>query len=285
MRSVLPLGLMLGEGPAWDAAAQRLWFVDIKKPAVFRFEPASGICDRWDAPAQIGWALPAIDGGVLVGLQHGIHRFDPIAATFTPIHDPEPDLPGNRLNDATIDAQGRVWLGSMDDDEAAATGRIYCLDGGTAYDVGLAPVEITNGPAFSPDGDWLYHTDTLGRRIWRSRIEGRAAVDTELFAEIEEGAGYPDGPVLDAEGCLWTGLFGGWGVRRYDPSGVLMEHVAFPVANVTKLAFGGADLGTAFATTARKGLYSAALAAQPLAGDLFAFDPGVKGLALPRATI
>ena len=80
-----------------------------------------------------------------------------------------------------------------------------------------------------------------------------------VFVEIEEGAGYPDGPTVDSEGCLWTGLFGGWGVRRYAPDGRLLQTVRFPVANVTKIAFGGDDLTTAYATTAAKGLDAAAL--------------------------
>ena len=74
-------------------------------------------------------------------------------------------------------------------------------------------------------------------------------------------------------------------VRRYDPAGKLMREIRFPVANVTKIAFGGEDLRTAYATTARKGLDMTALTKQPLAGDLFAFDPGVAGLPGHVATI
>ena len=59
----------------------------------------------------------------------------------------------------------------------------------------------------------------------------------------------------------------------------------FPVANITKMAFGGDDLSVAYATTARKGLDMTALTEQPLAGDLFAFDPGVAGLPGHVATI
>ena len=56
-----------------------------------------------------------------------------------------------------------------------------------------------------------------------------------------------------------------------------MAEGRFPVANVTKIAFGGPDLSTAYATTARKGLTRDQLLAQPCAGDLFAFDPGARG--------
>jgi sugar lactone lactonase YvrE len=96
---------------------------------------------------------------------------------------------------------------------------------------------------------------------------------------IEEGAGYPDGSTVDSEGCLWTGLFGGWAVRRYAPDGALLETVRFPVANITKIAFGGAGLTTAYATTAAKGLDASARKEQPLAGGLFSFEAPVPGLA------
>ena len=57
----------------------------------------------------------------------------------------------------------------------------------------------------------------------------------------------------------------------YDASGAMTDEVRFPVANVTKVALGGPDGRTAYATSARQGLSSAALAAQPLAGDVFTF--------------
>ncbi len=100
--------------------------------------------------------------------------------------------------------------------------------------------------------------------------------DPTPFVEIAAGEGHPDGSTTDADGGVWVALFGGWGVRHYDPAGTLIETVRFPVANITKIAFGGAGLRTAYATTARKGLSAAELAAQPEAGNLFAFDPGQK---------
>ncbi|WP_313808595.1 SMP-30/gluconolactonase/LRE family protein [Sphingobium sp.] len=275
---VLNVGATLGEGPVWVARDAALWFVDIKEKRIHRFDPQLGVARSWDAPAQPGWIVPSDDGPFTVGLQTGVHRFDPASGSFALLHAPEADRPGNRLNDATVDPAGRLWFGSMDDGEEADSGYFYRLHRGQLVESGLPAVSITNGPAVSPDGSLLYHTDTLGRQIWRTCIGADGALhDTALFAEIEDGAGYPDGPTVDAEGCLWTGLFGGWAVRRYDPAGRLMTQVRFPVANVTKIAFGGPDLSVAYATTARKGLTKQQLVEQPLAGDLFAFDPGVCG--------
>ena len=278
VEAVWALGATLGEGPVWVERDAALWFVDIKAPAIHRFAPATGEKQSWAAPAQVGWVLPA-EQDMLAGLQTGVHRFDPASGAFTLLVAPEVDRPGNRLNDACVGPDGAIWLGSMDDGEAAVTGRFYRLDAEACVDTGLPAVAITNGPALSPDGAVLYHVDTLGRAIWASTVEAGRIVATRLFAAIEDGAGHPDGPTVDADGCVWVGLYGGWAVRRYDPSGQLIATVRFPVANITKVAFGGPDLRTAYATTSSKGMTAAEREAQPLAGALFAFDPGCAGLA------
>ena len=278
-QSVCRLGALLGEGPVWVGREKALWFVDIKGRKLHRFDPATGALKSWDAPSQPGWILPARDGRFVVGMQRGLNSFDPATGGFASLGAVEPDLPGNRLNDATVDPAGRIWFGSMDDRETRSTGHVYVRQRGATRDSGLAPVTITNGPAFSPDGRILYHVDTLGQLIHAVDVRGDGTLGAARpFARIERGAGYPDGPTVDSAGCLWIGLYGGWGVRRYAPDGALLETVHFPVANITKIAFGGAGLRTAYATTARKGLDAAALAQQPQAGDLFAFAVEVPGL-------
>lgn len=281
---VAAVGATLGEGPVWDAGRQCLWFVDIKQQLLYRFDPGTRALQRWTAPGQIGWVLPAADGSLIAGIRGGLHRFDPVAGMFTLLQAVESDRPGNRLNDAAADRDGSIWFGSMDDAELADTGYVYRYADGQCTDSGLTPVCITNGPALCHQNRLLYHTDTLGRCIHVSELdENRIPRGTRVFATIEDGAGYPDGPVIDADGCLWTGLFGGWAARRYAPDGTLLQVVRFPVANVTKLAFGGPDLRDVYATTARKGLTAAELAAQPHAGDLFCFRSEAAGLPTPLA--
>src|SRR3569833_1616108 len=100
VRSVLPVQATLGEGPVWVAREQALWFVDIFCRLVHRFDPASGDHKSYDAPAQVGWVLPADDGAFLAGLQTGVARFDPLDGRFDLIAPPAAARPGNRLNDA-----------------------------------------------------------------------------------------------------------------------------------------------------------------------------------------
>jgi len=280
--SVWQLGAPLGEGPVWVERDQALWFVDIKSHRIHRFDPVNGATRSWNAPGQVSFILPTEGGGFVAGLQTGLARFDERDGSFTPICDPEPGHPGNRLNDATVDPQGRLWFGSMDDGEKAVTGAIYRL-GPDGDCVAVSPLcSITNGPAVSPDGRTLYHVDTLAGIVHACDIDDAGMLaNRREFVRIPSAEGYPDGPTVDSEGCVWIGLYAGWGVRRYSPAGDLLEEVRFPVSAITKIAFGGPDLRTVFATTASKHLSPAELAKEPHAGDLFRFEvrvPGQKGM-------
>lgn len=156
---VWPVAATLGEGACWDAAARRVLFVDIKGRRLYRYDPSSGGRESWEAPGQIGFALPCADGTLICGVQGGLFRFEPDSGRFASVLPLETDLPGNRLNDGYVDAGGHLWFGSMDNAEAAPTGQLYRVgqDGRlAAHDAGYV---ITNGPAASPDGRTLYHTD------------------------------------------------------------------------------------------------------------------------------
>lgn len=269
----------LGEGPVWSAHEQAVWFVDIKGEQIHRYCAISGRTDSWAAPAQPGFVLPVSGGGFVAGLKTGLALFDPIEKTFASLATVEDPALDNRLNDGHVDAQGRLWFGSMHDPEETKSGALYRLGSDSSVvrmDDGYC---ITNGPAISPDGKTLYHTDTLERVIWTFDLAADGSLSNKrLFTPIERPGAYPDGPIVDAEGCVITGLFGGWGLARYSPKGELLGRIELPVANVTKACFGGPDLKTLYITTAWKGLSDEDRANQPLAGGLFAVGVDVPGL-------
>jgi D-xylonolactonase len=271
-------GAILGEGPTWSAAERALWFVDIKAPAIHRFEPATGAHRSWSAPARVGFVLPTIDGSHVAGLKNGLHRFNPETGNFTLLHVVEPHAPNNRLNDGFVDSEGFLWFGSMDDDEQEPSGALYQLheSGCIRRDPGYV---VSNGPAESPDGRTLYHTDTLAGIIY-AFDRGRSGMlsSKRVFARFTPEEGYPDGPIVDAEGCVWTGLFGGWGLRRYSPAGELLQTLRLPCSAVTKAAFADDDLRTLYITTAHVALSAEERKQQPLAGGLFRTRIDVPGL-------
>ena len=283
---VATLGMTLGEGPVWVERDQSLWFVDIKQHKVHRFTPASGRLQQWNAPDQVAWLLPSSDGRFLAGLADGLHRFDPNSGSFDLHTAVEQHIPGNRLNDAVADVLGRVWFGSMDDSEREPTGRFYLFQDGIVSNCGLDPICITNGPAVSPDGRTLYAVDTLGRSVDSFTVNASGLLsERRRFVTIAPDDGYPDGVSCDADGGVWLALFQGWTARRYAPDGTLTHQVRFPVANITKIALGGADGRTAYATTARMGLDDHSLQSQPLAGNLFSFRVDAPAQPVPEVSL
>jgi xylono-1,5-lactonase len=272
----------LGEGPVWVERDLGLWFTDIKRHSIYRYDPANGDRQSWSAPQQVGFVLPAESGGFVAGLQDGLYRFDPERGSFELIAEVEPERPTNRLNDGVVDPSGRLWFGTMDNGEREKSGAFYCYSRGELRRTGLTGIAITNGPCVSPDGRTLYWVDTLGGTISACEILGDGETGpSRLVVRIDPKEGHPDGPTIDSEGCIWISLYAGWEAHRYSPSGELLERVSFPVANITKIAFGGSDLRTAYATTARQLLTPEQLEAQPLAGGLFEFEVKVPGVPCP----
>jgi sugar lactone lactonase YvrE len=276
----------LGEGPVWDRRDRALWFVDIKTNRIHRFDPANGGKRSWDAPEQVGFIFPAEGGGFVAGLQSGLYRFDPDGGAFDQIVAVEPDRPTNRLNDGVVDPSGRLWFGTMDNGERERTGAFYSFHRGTLRRTPIQGIAITNGPAVSPDGKLLYFVDTRRGTIEVADIGDDGALENRRpFARIDPAEGHPDGPTVDSEGCVWISLYAGSAARRYSPAGDLLQTVEFPVSNITKIAFGGPDLRTAYATTARQLLSAEKIAKEPQIGDLFAFEVDVPGLACPLARL
>lgn len=275
---VCAVGAQLGEGPIWSAAERAIWFVDIKGKQIHRFEESHGDLDSWAADEEIGFIVPASDGNFVCGLRSGLHRFDACTGRFEQLIRVDAHESHNRLNDACVDTAGRLWFGTMDDDERRLSGSLYRFDarGLHACDDGYV---ITNGPAVSPDGRTLYHVDTLRSLVYAFDLDDDGGLtNRRIFVRVDVPGAYPDGPIVDAAGCLWLGLYGGWGVQRYSPTGELLETLQLPVANCTKPCFGGEDLRSLYVTSAGKGLSAQERAQQPLAGGLFRLRVDTPGL-------
>lgn len=275
---------VLGEGPIWVAREQALYWVDIKGLKIFRLDSDDQLTE-WPTPMRIGSIAPRKSGGFIAGTEDGIAIVDPTADRFEVVVNPEENVPGNRFNDGKIDRRGRFWAGTMDDREKEATGTLYCV----GPDLGCQAIDtsyrVTNGPAFSPSGDTMYHNDSALQVTYAFDVDsGGRPGNRRSFLQFAEGDGYPDGMTVDCDGCLWIAFWDGWCVRRYSPAGEWLETLQMPVARPTSCVFGGRDLDRLYITSASIGLDEAATAVQPNAGGLFMVVPGIPGIAdLPFA--
>lgn len=274
-RCVWDAGAILGEGPLWRPEENAIYFVDIKKPALHRYSLTDGAKKTWPMPERIGWVAPrANKPGFIAGFKSCFAELtlDPIE--IKKICEPEAELPDNRRNDAKVDPWGRIWAGSMDDRESAASGTLFRLDPDLSWHRMDTGYRICNGPAFSPDGRTLYHTDTARRVVYQFDLTPEGAISNKRdFVRFEDEAwGYPDGMTTDRDGGIWIAHWGGARVSRFTPDGKLDRFIPLPVAQVTSCTFAGDDLDRMFATSASIGREG-----EPLAGALFELDPGARG--------
>jgi sugar lactone lactonase YvrE len=274
-RVVWPLRAALGEGPMWSSRENAVYFVDIKKPALHRVSLADNARASWDMPEQLGWVIERRDGqGFIAGFQSGFYELslDPVARNL--IGKPEPDLPGNRRNDAKVDAQGRIWAGSMDDAIKQTSGALFRLDPDFSWRCMDKGYRIANGPTFNLAGDIIYHTDTASRTIYAYDLSRDGEISNKRdFIRFEDSWGRPDGMTTDAEDHIWVAHWGGSRVSRFTPDGKLDRAIALPASQITSCVFAGADLNRMFVTSAAGGVD------EELAGALFEVDPGVRGAA------
>ncbi|MEO6256781.1 MAG: SMP-30/gluconolactonase/LRE family protein [Sphingomicrobium sp.] len=270
---------VLGEGPLWVECDAALYWVDIKGWKIFRLDQG-GQLEQWQTPFRIGSLAPRASGGFIAGTDHGIALVELDSDRFEIVAHPEADRPDNRFNDGKVDRSGRFWAGTMDDTERQAAGTLYRF----GPELTATPVDhgykVTNGPAFSPSGDLMYHNDSGLKVTYAFDLDRSGnAGNRRVFASYGADEGYPDGMTVDAEGCLWIAFWDGWCVRRFSPAGECLRTITLPVAKPTSCAFGGRDLDQLYITSASIGLDAAALAVQPQAGGLFLAAPGVTGIA------
>lgn len=271
----IPKRTLLGEGPLWSPSRNALYWVDIMAPALHCLDLASEGVESWSFDEPIGWAIErAGRDDLIIGLKSGFARLSLDPFLVEPIGDPEPDRPHNRLNDAKVDPAGRIWAGSKDDRDIDASGALYRLDADLGWSRQDDGYQVANGPAFSPDGRTLYHTDSGIRTVYAFDLADDGMIGGKrIFLRFEEEWGYPDGMTTDAEGGLWIAHWAGGRISRFLPDGTLDRSIMLPASNITSCAFAGAELDRLFVTSAALGTNG-----EVHAGALFEVDAGVRGI-------
>ena len=272
----------LGESPVWVAREQSLYWVDIQGFCLFQFNPETNGTRSWQFESRITSIAPRASGQFIATFANGFAELNLDSFTFQMVATPEPDRPQNRFNDAKVDPAGRFWAGTMDELESHPSGAIYRLDDQLDCRVMDDGYTVSNGPAFSPDGNRLYCADSKLGTVYRCDLdsEGRI-VEKETFLQFSEDMGSPDGMTVDSKGCLWVCHWGGSRVTRFSMTGDAIKTIPLPVTNVSSCCFGGKELDILYITSARQGISPKSLSQQPLAGGLFACAPGVRGLPGP----
>jgi sugar lactone lactonase YvrE len=262
-----------GEGPVWWEGWGGLRFVDLFAGDILTLRD-DGEVERRDVGPLAAAMRPRRGGGAVMALERGFALESPDGDL-----DHLPELWSNtelRFNEGGCDPDGRFYCGSMAWDQRPGAGSLYRLDPDGSVEVVLGDLAISNGLEWSLDGSLAYYVDTPTDRLDVFDYHREAGLTGRRpFAEIPAGAGHPDGLTVDSEGGVWVALYAGGAVHRYSAGGVLDLVVEVATPKPTACTFGGPGLGTLYVTTTKEGLPEGS---EPLAGALFALEPGVTGI-------
>lgn len=273
----------LGEGVVWDATAGLVRWVDIRRGRVHagRLDGTriTGITTR-ELGQTAGAVALAEDGGLLVAAARGLATVSPDGAVSF-----GPDLLGDRrdvrLNDGSVDPQGRFVVGSLSLAGETGTEVLLRISADGAVETLRDGVRLSNGVAFTPAGDAIYHVDTLAGTVSRHSYGPGPFDASEPWEPVVSDVPHPpDGMTVSSDGDLWIAQWGGSSVRRHSPTGELVDVITVDAAQASCPGFVGPALDILAITTAQEGLDSWS----DLSGALFLADPGATGLPVPRWT-
>ncbi len=281
---VAPTGDRCGEGPVWHEREQALYWTDINRFLIRRFDSRDGSVKAWffDEPVT-ALALTNQEDTLVVALGSRVMLWTPESDVRLNHHFQLPDWPAVRLNDGRADPFGAFWVGSMRNNvgadgspgEAGGTdGVLYCVKPDGKVQVWKRGIGISNTLTWSPDHSKFYFGDTLENAIWVYDVDqatGEIGNERLFFAGF--GRGLPDGSAMDSQGYLWNCRYGGACIVRVAPDGSVDRVIEMPTANITSCAFGGEDLKTLYVTTAA----APSAPGDRLAGSVFTIQSVVAG--------
>jgi D-xylonolactonase len=271
-------GYGLIEGPRVDER-NRLYFSDVPNGGVYRRSPDGSVETLIPRRRGVGGIALNAAGGIvcsgrsLIGWSETTRQSRDLFAEWE-----GRALRG--LNDLTVDAQGSVFVGSLEFDALSTDkpipGNLFRVDPpGTATKL-WEGIEVTNGMGFSPDARLLYHCDSTTKAVWAYDVTAdRRVKDRRVFATLPEG--WPDGMAVDVEGGVWVAVVRYGEVVRFKANGTLERRMKMPASMVTSLAFGGADMMDLYVVTADNTEDASRK------GTIFRMRADVPGLAVPKA--
>lgn len=237
-----------GEGAIWWQGV--LYYVDIEKHAVIRFDPRTGEETIWPVGQRVGTVVPRENGGLLCAGDHGFFFLDPTSGAVTAIADPEPEKPNNRFNDGKCSPDGAFFAGTISLVKQTGDARLYRLGTDLTVSEAFGPVTNSNGIAWSVDGRTVYYIDTPRREILAfDYADGLLSRERSVVATTAIDAS-PDGMCIDENDHLWVAFCHGACVACYDPqTGQELRRIELPCLETTSCAFGGEDLRDLYVTT------------------------------------
>jgi sugar lactone lactonase YvrE len=242
----------LGESPLWDGQAGTLYWIDCLVGEVHACHLSTDARHVWKLSSSVGSIGLAHNNHLILALKEGFALLDLNSGVEVPISSPEAGNSAVRFNDGKMDRAGRFLAGTMrTQDVTPPPGILYALDGERCVSVLQKEIQLTNGVCFSPDGNWLYYSDTLAHSIYKCSYDLRTGSvgPRQTFFNTKAFGSMPDGATVDTDGCLWIALVQSHQIVKVTAAGQVEQLIDLPVLYPSSVAFGGDDMRTIFITS------------------------------------
>ena len=269
---------VLGEGTLWVPSQNSIFFVDIKKKKILKYNIKTKVKKIINVDKEIGFLAHIKKNVFVLGLKSELRIVNLTNKKILYSIKIESKKQNNRLNDGKTDSVGRLWFGTMDNlERKIKSGSLYCLDKNLKVHKIDDKYFITNGPAFL-DKKNFYHTDTRKGEIYKIKINKKLKIVKKTkFLKFDKKDGFPDGMTTDIKNNLWVCHYGGACISVYNLRAKKIHKINLPAKNITNCTFAGHKNNELYISTARKGLKSHDLKKYPLSGSLFKVKTNLKG--------
>lgn len=253
LRPVSDVVCALGEGPTWDADAGVVRWVDIDRGVLYEAPiGAEGVGSTRTVLAvdgTLGSAVHAEGGGFLLATSRHLEHRDASGATVA-AWELIPAGQPRRLNDGACDPAGRYVVGSMLRDSTPGDEQLWRLEHDGTVTVLEEGLSLSNGIAWSPDGQVMYHVDTRVHRVYARSYDPATGDVGPASVLVDTDRALPDGLAVDSAGDLWVAIWGEGEIRRYAPDGKQRDALRTGVPHNSSCAFVGPDLDLLVVTSA-----------------------------------
>lgn len=269
---IVDVRALVGEGPVWDDTTQTLYWTDIRSGRFFRYDPATGDHQTIHQGVFVGGLRVNRRGGLTLGTWEGVMLWrsddDFVWWRHGPDHGEE-----LQFNEVTAGPDGSFYAGTYLDEKP---GKLYRFFPDGSVDVVAEGLGISNGMGFAADLRTFYHTDSPTRTIFAYDYDPKThrLGSRRAFVTLGPDEGIPDGMTVDADGFVWSAIWGGGCVIRFDPDGKEERRIRFPATQTSACSFGGPDLTDLYVSTASWGTGSPPSGLEPLGYDFSAHRGG-----------
>jgi sugar lactone lactonase YvrE len=260
-----------GEGPVWDEASNRLFWVDVTGCQLHAYVEPDGTVETRFFSEPVCAVAPFPGGQLLVAFAKRIAWVDWKTGEITStVCEVEPQKPGNRCNDGKLDPAGRFWIGTMSGDGSVpGAGALYRLDGERLVPV-LEGLTIANGMGWTADARTMFFIDSPTREVWAFDFNAKdsSITNRRTVVRVPEDLGFPDGMCVAPDDTIWVAHWGAGCICRWNPlTGEMLEKIVTGCPHSSSCCLG--QDGLLFITTSRLGMPESALRSAPQSGSLF----------------